>query len=419
MTYEMIQVPVNGETIQLRSDFTLDVPAKPIIPCIQGDGIGIDVVPVALRVVDAAVQHAYAGDREISWMQVFMGQDALERYGKHCPEETLHALRHFRVSLKGPLATPIGQGIRSLNVEIRRQLDLYACVRPIRYFAGVTSPVREPSAVDMIVFRENTEDLYAGIEYAAGSPEAQRLIQFLQTSLGAQGIPFPLSCGIGIKPVSTDGTKRLVRKALHHALAHRRRKVTLVHKGNIMKHTEGAFRAWGYEVAREEFGAKDAGDGQSLLVPRDEGDPLIVNDVIADNFLQQILLRPQDFDVIATLNLNGDYISDALAAQVGGLGIAPGANIGDGIAVFEATHGTAPTIAGKNIANPSSVILSAEMMLRFLGWTEAADLLMRAIAQTIMQGEVTADLTTEHTQARAALSSSQFGEAIVRMIRAA
>jgi isocitrate dehydrogenase len=412
-TYQRISVPPGADKITLNADFSLSVPDNPIVTCIEGDGIGADITPVMLTVVDAALLRCYGSRRKIHWMQVYAGERAHAMYGagQWLPEETMHALRHFRVAIKGPLATPVGGGIRSLNVAIRQGLDLYACVRPIRYFDGVASPVKNPAAVNMVVFRENTEDIYSGIEYAAGSDEALKLIAFLQESLGARGIRFPLTSGIGIKPVSKEGTQRLVRKALQYAVANRRRKVTLVHKGNIMKHTEGAFRSWAYEVARQEFGALDIDDGQSLAFRElSAGHEIVVNDVIADNFLQQILLRPEQFEVIATLNLNGDYISDALAAQVGGIGIAPGANVGDGVALFEATHGTAPAIASKGVANPSSLILSAEMMLRYLGWNEAADLISLGVATAIRNGDVTADLASGGK----VLGTSEFGGAIIR-----
>lgn len=412
-TYQHISVPPGAEKITLGAAFSLNVPDNPIVTYIEGDGIGADITPAMLTVVDAALLRCYGDRRKIHWMQVYAGERAHAKYGagQWFPEETMHALRHFRVAIKGPLATPVGGGIRSLNVAIRQGLDLYACVRPIRYFDGVASPVKNPAAVNMVVFRENTEDIYSGIEYAAGSDEALRLITFLQESLGARGIRFPMTSGIGIKPVSKEGTQRLVRKALQYAVANRRRKVTLVHKGNIMKHTEGAFRSWAYEVARQEFGALDIDAGRSLAFKEPgSGHEIVVNDVIADNFLQQILLHPEQFEVIATLNLNGDYISDALAAQVGGIGIAPGANIGDGVAVFEATHGTAPAIAGKGVANPSSLILSAEMMLRHLGWNEAADLIDQGVATAIRNGEVTADLASGGK----VLGTSEFARAIIR-----
>ena len=346
-----------------------------------------------LRVVNAAVQKAYGERRAIQWMEVYSGEKANSRYGQWFPDETLHALREFVVSIKGPLGTPIGGGIRSLNVAMRQSLDLYACVRPIRHFPGVSSPMQDASLTDMVVFRENTEDIYAGIEWAAGSAEAHKLIAYLQRDLGVTGIRFPASSGIGIKPVSKEGSQRLIRKAIQYAVDHDRVSVTLVHKGNIMKFTEGAFRNWGYQLAREEFGARELGGGPWLTFPNPvSGKDIIVKDVIADNFLQQVLLRPEEYDVIATLNLNGDYISDALAAQVGGIGIAPGGNIGDGLAVFEATHGTAPGFAGKDRVNPGSLILSAEMMLRYLNWTEAADLIIKGVASTIAHKELTYDL---------------------------
>jgi isocitrate dehydrogenase len=395
MLYEKIQVPAGGAAITVNPDGTINVPERPIIPYITGDGIGVDVTPAMLAVVTAAVQKAYGDERRIEWMEVFAGERALEVYGPGgwFPEETQHALQKYVVSIKGPLATPIGGGIRSLNVAMRQNLDLYACVRPVRYFPGVTTPMADSSYVDMIIFRENTEDIYAGIEYAAGSQEVQKLIHFLQHDLGARGIRFPASSGIGIKPVSKEGSQRLIRKAIQYAVDNDRTSVTLVHKGNIMKFTEGAFRNWGYQLAKDEFGALEMGGGPWMsFVNPVTGHEIVVKDMIADNFLQQILLRPEDFDVIATLNLNGDYISDALAAQVGGIGIAPGGNIGHGVAVFEATHGTAPGFAGKDRVNPGSLILSAEMMLRYLKWTEAADLIMKGVVNTIAAKELTFDL---------------------------
>ena len=395
MHYEHIQPPADGEAITANPDNSLVVPDNPIIPYIEGDGIGIDVSPIMLDVVNAAVSRAYDGERNIKWMQVYAGQRASEVYGgeAYLPDETLHALSNYLVSIKGPLATPIGGGIRSLNVSIRQNLDLYACIRPIRYFPGVSTPMKQSDLVDMTVFRENTEDIYAGIEYAAGSQEVQQLIHFLQTELGVTKIRFPASSGIGIKPVSREGSQRLIRKAIQYCIDLDFSSVTLVHKGNIMKFTEGAFCQWGYEVARQEFGAteKDGGPWLSFKNPV-TGQNIVIKDVIADNFLQQILMRPEEYDVIATLNLNGDYISDALAAQVGGIGIAPGANIGDAVAVFEATHGTAPGFAGKDRVNPGSLILSAEMMLRYIGWSEAADLIGKGVANTIAGGELTFDL---------------------------
>jgi isocitrate dehydrogenase len=395
MKYEHISEPADGEPITANEDSTLNVPDVPIIPFIEGDGIGIDVSPVMLKVVDAAVEKAYGGKRQIAWMQVYAGERSTEIYGENqwLPEETLHALRKYVVSIKGPLTTPIGGGIRSLNVSIRQTLDLYACVRPIRYFSGVSTPMKDSDSVDMVVFRENTEDIYAGIEWPAGSEQVQKLIHFLQTELGVHKFRYPASSGIGIKPVSREGSERLIRKALQYAVSNDRESVSIVHKGNIMKYTEGAFRNWGYEVAREEFGAREINGGpwMSFRSPV-SGREIVVKDVIADNFLQQILLNPQNFDVIATLNLNGDYISDALAAQVGGIGIAPGANIGDGLAVFEATHGTAPGFAGKDRVNQGSLILSGEMLLRYIGWNEAADLIVKGISNTIDAKELTYDL---------------------------
>ena len=395
MRYEKIEVPADGVAISVNPDGSIDVPDAPIIPYIEGDGIGIDVTPVMLDVVNAAVAKAYGGRRRIAWMQVYAGEKALAVYGPGgwFPEETQHALEKFVVSIKGPLSTPVGGGIRSLNVAMRQNLDLYACVRPIRYFPGVVTPMADSSYVDMIIFRENTEDIYAGIEYPAGSQEVQKLIHFLQTELGAKGIRFPSSSGLGIKPVSKEGSQRLIRKAIQYAVDNDRSSVTLVHKGNIMKFTEGAFRNWGYQLAKDEFGALEMGGGPWMAFTNPvTGREIVVKDMIADNFLQQILLRPEDFDVIATLNLNGDYISDALAAQVGGIGIAPGGNIGEGVAVFEATHGTAPGFAGKDRVNPGSLILSAEMMLRYLRWTEAADLVMKGVVNTIAAKELTFDL---------------------------
>jgi isocitrate dehydrogenase len=393
MQYEHIKVPKDGQKITINPDSSLNVPDHPIIAFVEGDGIGIDITPVMLKVVNAAVEKAYKGKRRIAWMEVYAGDKAKNFYGTGFPDETLTALREFVVSIKGPLGTPIGGGMRSLNVAMRQNLDLYACVRPIRYFPGVSTPMADASLTDMVVFRENTEDIYAGIEWPTGSAEVQRLIYFLQNELKATGIRFPASSGIGIKPVSKEGSQRLVRKAIQYAIENDRVSVTLVHKGNIMKYTEGAFMQWGYLLAREEFGAQPIGAGPwcSFKSPIN-GKEIVVKDVIADNFLQQVLLRPEDYDVIATLNLNGDYISDALAAQVGGIGIAPGGNIGDGLAVFEATHGTAPGFAGKDRVNPGSLILSAEMMLRYIGWKEAADLIMHGVAETIAAKEMTYDL---------------------------
>ncbi|HET7306228.1 MAG TPA: NADP-dependent isocitrate dehydrogenase [Gammaproteobacteria bacterium] len=395
MEYKHIRPPEDGQRITVNTDFSLNVPDRPIIGFIEGDGIGIDVTPVMLKVVDSAVEKAYGNKRRIAWMELYAGEKATQKYGEneYLPDETLNALRDFVVSIKGPLTTPVGQGIRSLNVKIRQTLDLYACVRPIRYFPGVSTPMKDSELTDMVVFRENTEDIYAGIEWAAGTPEVHEVIHFLQGKMGVTEIRFPSSSGIGVKPVSREGSQRLVRKAINYAIANDRSSVTLVHKGNIMKFTEGAFRTWGYQVATEEFGAVeiDGGPWRQFKNPR-TGREIVVKDIIADNFLQQILLSPEDYDVIATLNLNGDYISDALAAQVGGIGIAPGANISDAIGVFEATHGTAPGQAGKDRVNPGSLILSAEMMLRYIGWHEAADKIIAGVAKTIANKTMTYDL---------------------------
>ena len=393
MQYEHIVLPKSGRRITVNPDHSLNVPDDPIIPFIEGDGIGVDVTPAMQRVVDAAVQKAYGKKRQIHWVEIFSGEKATRLYGTFLPDETLHALRDFVVSIKGPLGTPVGEGIRSLNVAVRQTLDLYANVRPIRHFPGVSSPMQDASQTDMVVFRENTEDIYAGIEWPAGSAEVHKLISYLQREFAVTNIRFPASSAIGIKPVSKEGSDRLIRKAIQYAIDDDRVSVTLVHKGNIMKYTEGAFRNWGYQLAREEFGAKEIGGGPWMSFPHPvTGKDIVVKDVIADNFLQQVLLRPEEYDVIATLNLNGDYISDALAAQVGGIGIAPGGNIGDGMAVFEATHGTAPGFAGKDRVNPGSLILSAEMMLRYLKWNEAADLIIKGVASTIAHKELTYDL---------------------------
>ncbi len=400
MQYDHIEVPAGGAAITANPDHSLNVPDFPIIPYIEGDGIGIDVTPVMLNVVNAAVDKAYGNKRAIKWMQIYAGEKATEVYGEneYMPEETLHAFQKYLVSIKGPLTTPIGRGIRSLNVAIRQTLDLYACVRPIQYFPGVQTPMLQSDLVNMTVFRENTEDIYAGIEYETGSEEVQKLIHFLQSELGVTNIRFPASSGIGIKPVSREGSERLIRKAIQHCIDRDDGSVTLVHKGNIMKYTEGAFCQWGYDVASTEFGAKKIGDGPWLAFKNPKtGREIVIKDVIADNFLQQILLRPEDYDVIATLNLNGDYISDALAAQVGGIGIAPGANLGDVIGVFEATHGTAPGFAGKDRVNPGSLILSAAMMLRYIGWNEATDLVLKGVANTIANSELTFDLARLRT----------------------
>jgi len=415
MVYEKIQVPADGEKIGVAADSTLQVPDRPIIPYIEGDGIGVDITPAMRRIVDAAVAKAYGGRRQVRWMEIYAGEKSTHVYGEDVwlPEETLDAVRDFSVSIKGPLTTPVGGGIRSLNVSLRQQLDLYVCLRPVRYFRGTPSPLKEPEHTNMVIFRENSEDIYAGIEWAAGSPEVRKVIDFLQTEMQVTKIRFPETSGIGIKPVSSEGTKRLVRKAIRYAMDNQRGSVTLVHKGNIMKFTEGAFKAWGYELAKEEFGATEIGGGPWCRITNQKtGGEIVIKDVIADAFLQQILLRPKEYDVIATLNLNGDYISDALAAQVGGIGMAPGANLSDSVAMFEATHGTAPKYAGKDMVNPSSLMLSAEMMLRHLGWTEAADCIITGMEGAIAAKTVTYDLE-RLMQGATKLSCSGFAEAIV------
>jgi len=411
MPYKKITVPAVGEKITI-TDNTLNVPDKPIIAYIEGDGIGIDITPVMLTVVDSVVKKAYNGKRQIQWMEIYAGEKADEIYGEYLPDETLSAIKELSVAIKGPLTTPVGGGMRSLNVAIRQRLDLYICQRPVQYFDGTPSPVRFPEKIDMVIFRENSEDIYAGIEYQTGTKEVKKVIEFLQQEMGATKIRFPETSGIGIKPVSIEGTTRLVRAAIQYAIDNDKPSVTLVHKGNIMKFTEGLFRDTGYQLARDEFGAKeiDGGPWCSLTNPK-TGNEIVIKDNIADAFLQQILLRPEEYSVIATLNLNGDYISDALAAQVGGIGIAPGANLSDSIAVFEATHGTAPGYAGKNLVNPSSLILSAEMMLRHMGWTEAADMIIEAMAKTIQNKTVTYDLERLIDDATL-LSCSEFGEAL-------
>ncbi|MYB89640.1 MAG: NADP-dependent isocitrate dehydrogenase [Proteobacteria bacterium] len=393
--YEHVQVPAEGEAITLNPDKSLDVPDKPIVPFIEGDGIGLDVTPVMRRVVKAAVNQAYEGKRRISWMEIYAGEKAARLYGKHhyLPDETLEVMKKYVVSIKGPLATPVGEGMRSLNVAIRQKLDLFACVRPIRYFPGTPTPLKDSGTTDMVIFRENTEDIYAGIEWEAQSDEVKKIIGFLREEMNVTKIRFPKTSGIGIKPVSKEGSVRLIRKAIQYAIDNDRKSVSLVHKGNIMKFTEGAFRNWGYELALNEFNAEVIGEGPWCKIKNpNNGSDIIVKDIIADNFLQQILLKPESYEVIATLNLNGDYISDALAAQVGGIGIAPGANVSDDVACFEATHGTAPTHAGKDRVNPGSIILSAEMMLRHLGWKEAADLVIAGISGAIASRTVTYDL---------------------------
>jgi len=394
-SFKHIQLPQQGEKITINSDGSLNVPDCPIIPFIEGDGIGIDVTPAMHRVVDYAVKHAYQDKRAIAWMEIYAGEKANTLYGQDVwlPEESLQAMQDYVVSIKGPLATPIGEGMRSLNVAIRQQMDLYACVRPIRYFPGTPTPMKDSETTDMVIFRENTEDIYAGIEWPAKSEQVQKLLDFLINEMNVTQIRFPESSGLGIKPVSQQGSERLIRKAIQFAIDNDRSSVTLVHKGNIMKFTEGAFRNWGYELAQNEFGATliERGPWCQLINPKTQR-KIIIKDVIADNFLQQILLKPEIYDVIATLNLNGDYISDALAAQVGGIGIAPGANIADAVAVFEATHGTAPKYAGKNRVNPGSIILSAEMMLRYMGWKQAADLILQGVGGAIAAKTVTYDL---------------------------
>ncbi len=413
--YQHIQVPAKGEKITVNADFSLNVPDNPIIPFIEGDGIGIDVTPVMRKVIDAAIAKAYGGKRQIEWMEVYAGEKSLKVYGSDVwlPDETMQALRDYVISIKGPLTTPIGGGIRSLNVTMRQQLDLYVCLRPVRYFDGVPSPLKEPEKTDMVIFRENTEDIYAGIEWAEGSPEAQKVIDFLEREMHVSQIRFPGTSGIGIKPVSKEGTERLVRKAIQYAIENDRPSVTLVHKGNIMKFTEGSFRDWGYALAQEEFGAAPIGKGpwRTFKNPK-TGKDIVVKDAIADAFLQDILLRPEEFSVIATLNLNGDYISDALAAQVGGIGIAPGANISDSTAIFEATHGTAPTMAGKNNVNPGSLILSAEMMLRHMGWNEAADIVIDSMQKAIASKRVTSDFSRLMKDADE-VSTSEFGNIMI------
>jgi isocitrate dehydrogenase len=416
MAYDKIQVPADGEKITANADYSLNVPDRPIIPYIEGDGTGVDITPVMRKVVDAAVQKAYGGKRSIAWMEVYAGEKANRVYGRELwlPEETMQAVKEFVVSIKGPLTTPVGGGIRSLNVTLRQELDLYVCLRPVRYYDGTPSPVKEPEKTDMVIFRENTEDIYAGIEWAAETPEAKKVIDFITTEMKAgKKIRFPATSAIGIKPVSREGTERLVRKAIRYAIDNDRASVTLVHKGNIMKFTEGGFRDWGYQLAQKEFGARviDKGPWCSFKNPK-TGREIVIKDAIADAFLQQILLRPEEYEVIATLNLNGDYISDALAAQVGGIGIAPGANLSDTVAMFEATHGTAPKYAGQDKVNPGSLILSAEMMLRHLGWSEAADLIVKGMSGAILAKTVTYDFARLMPGARE-LSCSAFGDALI------
>jgi isocitrate dehydrogenase len=413
--YQHVKIPAGGQKITVNKDFSLTVPDNTIVPFIEGDGTGVDITPVMIKVVDAAVAKAYGGKRKIHWMEIYAGEKSTKVYGPDVwlPEETLAILKDYVVSIKGPLTTPVGGGIRSLNVALRQELDLYVCLRPVRYFRGVPSPVKHPEAIDMVIFRENSEDIYAGIEWQAESDGAKKIIDFLIKEMGVKKIRFPATSGIGIKPVSREGTERLVRKAILYAIDNDRKSVSLVHKGNIMKFTEGAFRDWGYGLAQKEFGAKpiDGGPWCSFKNPK-SGRDIVVKDMIADAFLQQILLRPAEYDVIATLNLNGDYISDALAAEVGGIGIAPGANISDTVANFEATHGTAPKYAGKDYVNPGSEILSAEMMLVHMGWKEAANLITASLEKTIGDKVVTYDFA-RMMEGATQVSCSGFGNAMI------
>jgi isocitrate dehydrogenase len=414
MSYQHIKLPETGSKITVNSDFSLNVSDQPIIPYIEGDGIGIDITPVMLKVIDAAVKKAYGGNRQISWMEIYTGEKAADLYdGDWFPAETLAAIKDYAVAIKGPLTTPVGGGFRSLNVALRQELDLYVCQRPVRWFQGVPSPVREPHKTNMVIFRENAEDIYAGIEWRAGSDDAKRVISFLQDQMGVTKIRFDQNCGIGVKPVSEAGTKRLVRNAIQYAIDQDLPSVTLVHKGNIMKFTEGAFKDWGYDLAMQEFGAEliEGGPWVSIKNPN-TGSQIIIKDVIADAMLQQVLLRPDEYSVIATLNLNGDYLSDALAAQVGGIGIAPGANLSDKVALFEATHGTAPKYAGQDKVNPGSLILSAEMMLRHIGWNEAADLVIAGMNGAIEAKTVTYDFERLMDGAKL-LKCSEFGDAMI------
>ena len=408
--FQHIQVPQQGEKIRVNKDFSLTVPDHPIIPFIEGDGTGVDITPAMRKVVDSAVSKAYGGRRGIAWMEVYAGEKSVKTYGGDTwlPQETLDAVRDYVVSIKGPLTTPVGGGMRSLNVTLRQELDLYVCLRPVQYFRGVPSPVRHPEKVDMVIFRENSEDIYAGIEWEAGSAEAKKVIAFLRDEMKVKKIRFPETSGIGIKPVSREGTERLVRKAIQYAIDNKRKSVTLVHKGNIMKFTEGSFKNWGYELAKREFGAQLIDAGPWCKLPEN----IVIKDVIADAFLQQILLRPEDYDVIATLNLNGDYISDALAAEVGGIGIAPGANMNDTVAMFEATHGTAPKYAGQDYVNPGSLILSAEMMLRHMGWAESADLILKGMEGAIAAKTVTYDFA-RLMEGATQVSCSAFAQAVI------
>ncbi|WP_201584122.1 NADP-dependent isocitrate dehydrogenase [Psychrobacter sp. HII-4] len=419
MSYNKVIVPRDGEKVTVNADLSLNVPNHPIIPFVEGDGIGVDITPVMIKVVNAAVDKAYHGKKSIIWMETYLGEKAAKVYdGDYLPNETLEILKDYVISIKGPLTTPVGGGFRSLNVAVRQELDLYVCQRPVRWFEGVPSPVQHPELTDMVIFRENSEDIYAGIEWKAGSDEAKKVIKFLKEEMGVTKIRFDDDCGIGIKPVSKEGSQRLVRKAIQYAIDNDLPNVTLVHKGNIMKFTEGAFKDWGYELAAERFGAEllDGGPWMTMKNPK-TGNDIVIKDVIADAFLQQILMRPADYSVVATLNLNGDYISDALAAEVGGIGIAPGANKGGAIAVYEATHGTAPKYAGQNKVNPGSLILSAEMMLRDMGWTEAADLIISGIQGAIANKTVTYDFERLMPDA-ILLSTSEFGKAIIKHMHA-
>lgn len=411
-----INIPAFGSKISVDANNNLHVPDQPIIPFIEGDGIGVDITPPMIKVVDTAVEKAYGGKRKIAWMEVYAGEKAVNVYGQDkdgkdtwLPSETMQAIKDYVISIKGPLTTPVGGGIRSLNVSLRQELDLYVCLRPVQYFIGVPSPVKHPEKTNMVIFRENTEDIYAGIEWAAGTDEVEKVIKFLSDMGMRKKIRFPDTTAIGIKPVSMDGSRRLIRKAIQYAIDNNRKSLTITHKGNIMKFTEGGFRDWGYALAKEEFGAVDIGGGPWCKLPNG----IVIKDCIADAFLQEILLHPEDHDVVAALNLNGDYMSDALAAQVGGIGIAPGANLSDTTAMFEATHGTAPKIAGKNIANPSSIILSAEMMLRHLGWVEAADLVLKGVENAIMSKRVTSDFSSQMDGATE-VSTSAFGDEIIK-----
>ncbi|NOL49179.1 NADP-dependent isocitrate dehydrogenase [Pelistega europaea] len=418
MSYQHIKVPSGGSAITVNADQTLNVPLQPIIPFIEGDGVGVDVTPVMIKVVDAAVERAYGGERKIHWMEIYAGAKSTRVYGEgsYLPDETIDALKDYVVSIKGPLNTPVGGGIRSLSVAMRQTLDLYVCLRPIRHFKGVPSPLRHPERTDVVIFRENSEDIYAGIEFEAGSEQAAKLIEFLSKELGVNKVRFPKTSGIGIKPVSQEGTERLVRQAIQYAIDHDKPSVTLVHKGNIMKFTEGGFRDWGYALARREFGAEliDNGPWCRMRNPK-TGRDIIIKDAIADAFMQQALLRPMDFSVIATMNLNGDYISDALAAQVGGIGIAPSANLSESMAIFEATHGTAPRYAGKDYVNPGSLILSAEMMLRHIGWSEAADLIIASMEKAILSKKVTYDFA-RLMEGAAQVSCSGFGDVMINQM---